>query len=149
LSGRLEVVRLEVGELLSNCYILVDRESLLLAVIDPGAEGKKIAKELERLGGEVAYIINTHGHFDHIGANNELKEAFPEALLCVGRLDEKLLQDENLNLSAFFGTPFRSIKADRLLDDGEILEFLDIRRVGCLCCARIWSFAGIHCLQAV
>jgi len=45
-----------------------------LAVIDPGGEAQKIISEIKKLNANVVIIINTHGHFDHTLADNEIKK---------------------------------------------------------------------------
>src|SRR5262245_33243031 len=72
-------------------------------VIDPGLEPDLILEELKNNGLTVAAILNTHGHADHIGGNETLKQAFPAAPLIIGANDKHLLIDPWANLSAPFG----------------------------------------------
>ncbi|HOB86493.1 MAG TPA: MBL fold metallo-hydrolase [Bacillota bacterium] len=67
--------RYEVGMFATNCYLLGCPETGEGLVIDPGAEGKMLLREIERLKLNIKYIVNTHGHVDHIGANRAIKEA--------------------------------------------------------------------------
>ena len=69
-----------MGPLGVNCYILHDGNGKGV-VVDPGDEGAQIMATVKRLGIEVTHIINTHGHFDHIGANGHIKEATGASLL--------------------------------------------------------------------
>ena len=67
---------LRVGPLATNCYLLADEQSGQCAVIDPGAQfQKKIQPALEQLGMKCAMILLTHGHYDHIMALKDLKDA--------------------------------------------------------------------------
>jgi len=78
------VKTLIVGPLLTNCYLVVSRReprsrtfgSLRgeLLIIDPGGSRDEILKELAKIKGKVKYIINTHGHPDHVLANQEIKK---------------------------------------------------------------------------
>ena len=68
----MEIKRLIVGELETNCYLFISNNDLV--VIDPGDESEKILKEIGRIKAEVKYIINTHYHFDHISANQMIKK---------------------------------------------------------------------------
>ena len=65
---------LVVGPLAVNCIILgceVTREGV---VVDAGGDADLIIAEIERLRLNIGQIINTHGHFDHVWSNQELKE---------------------------------------------------------------------------
>lgn len=68
----MEIKRLIVGALETNCYLLISQGELL--IIDPGGEAEKILKEIEKTKAKPKYIINTHSHFDHISANKKVKE---------------------------------------------------------------------------
>lgn len=96
-------------------------------VIDPGLEPDAILGFLQEQGLEPAMILNTHGHADHIGGNEALKQAFPQAPLVIGTNDAALLTDADLNLSAPFGFPIVSPKADRLVHEGDVIEAAGIR----------------------
>ena len=116
----MEITLLIVGELAVNCY-LVSREGRAV-VIDPGDDVEVILGALEERNLKLEGIINTHGHFDHIGANGALKEA-TTALLYIHRGDAPCLQDAAANLSQWAGLgPVVSPAADVLLSGGEVLE---------------------------
>ena len=66
---------LVVGQLQTNCYIVTDEKTLDCAVIDPGAFGTVILDYLEENKLKAKAIFLTHGHFDHTGAVEALKEA--------------------------------------------------------------------------
>lgn len=75
----MKIKRLIVGELETNCYLLISKKEA--AIIDPGGEAGKILKEIESSKAKVKYIINTHCHLDHILANKELSEKTGAAIL--------------------------------------------------------------------
>ncbi len=87
----MEIKRLVVGELETNCYLLISETELPfieakvkkrtkfsstyeLGIIDPGGEAEKILKEVRKIKATPKYIINTHCHPDHIFADKEIKE---------------------------------------------------------------------------
>ncbi len=80
-KGGLTIQTLLVGVLGTNCYLVSDPESREMLVIDPGAEAERILAAIRAGGVKVAAIVNTHGHWDHIGANGEVKEATGAPLL--------------------------------------------------------------------
>ncbi|NLJ86174.1 MAG: MBL fold metallo-hydrolase [Firmicutes bacterium] len=136
----MDILVMEVGDIGANCYIVSQGQRAV--VIDPGADGEAILDALNKRGLSLAGIINTHGHFDHIGANGTLKAA-TDAPLYIHRLDEPLLADAYGNLSLWGGTgQILSPPADGLLEGGEELKLagLSIKVLhtpghtpGCIC----------------
>jgi len=103
-----EVERLIVGELLTNCYILKSGGEAV--VIDPGAADGRLLGLLQ--GHRLRYILLTHAHPDHFGGNLWLKGEKGEAPLLLHRGDL-----EGLRLF------FPSLEPDRLLEEGDLVEF--------------------------
>ncbi|MCL2084797.1 MAG: MBL fold metallo-hydrolase [Oscillospiraceae bacterium] len=81
-----------VGGIKTNCYIVADPETRNCAVIDPGAESKRLLSHLSEHGMNVKYIFITHGHFDHIGAVAGLR-AQTGAKVAVHEADAPCLTD--------------------------------------------------------
>ena len=114
----MEIIKRCLGMLAANCFII--RNDNEVVVIDPGGNAEIIYPYIEDR--KLTYVINTHGHYDHIAANNDLKAHY-DTRLAVGTLDHELLLDPMLNLSATFDTPFISITPDLLLSEGDTLQF--------------------------
>jgi glyoxylase-like metal-dependent hydrolase (beta-lactamase superfamily II) len=110
------IERLVVGPLATNCYIL--KSGSELAVVDPGGDAEMILAKAKELGGTVKYVIDTHGHIDHIAANSEVIEATGAQLL-IHELDARLLAHPDGNLSSLMGMRFTSPAASRLLKEGD------------------------------
>ena len=112
--------RLVIGALETNCYLISCKKTKKTAVIDPGGEDDVdlILNLLQKNNFDLKYIINTHGHIDHIAGNNLLK-AKTEALLLIHRLDADMLVDANKNFSSFMGKVICSPPADKLLEEGD------------------------------
>jgi len=72
--NHMDIQHLIVGPLRTNCYLLADGPDL--AIIDPGGDAAAIEQAIQKLSASPKYIINTHGHFDHVGANLQLKEKY-------------------------------------------------------------------------
>lgn len=106
-----------VGPMQANCYVLAPREGASALIIDPGDQARKIKKALVKHKLQPAFIINTHGHYDHIGADD-----FFGVPVYVHRLDEEFLKDASVNLSKAFALPYEVSSEIRLLEDGMVLE---------------------------
>ncbi len=61
-----------------NTYILKDEETKEAVLIDVGGSFESIKKELDDEGYTIKYILNTHGHFDHVLGETEIPEKYPE-----------------------------------------------------------------------
>lgn len=109
-----------------NTYILWREGGEECLVVDPGLEPDAILDFLKDKGLTPAAILNTHGHADHIGGNEAMKAAFPNAPLVIGRNEAPLLTDANLNVSGLFGFPIVSPPADRLVVEGDKLDYAGI-----------------------
>jgi hydroxyacylglutathione hydrolase len=110
------IERLVVGPLATNCYIL--KSGADLAVVDPGGDAETIVSKATELGGTVKYVIDTHGHIDHIAANREVVEATGAELL-IHELDAGLLAHPDRNLSSLMGMRLTSPAPSRLLKEGD------------------------------
>lgn len=110
----LMIEKLEVGPLGANCYIVADKATRNAFLIDPGGEPDRIKGALKKEKLNLKFIINTHGHGDHIFGNG-----YFGVPVYVHSLDKDFLTDPSKNLSGFFGLFMKASKADRLLEDGE------------------------------
>ncbi|KNZ69128.1 Hydroxyacylglutathione hydrolase [Thermincola ferriacetica] len=80
------VKRFSVGPLGANCYVVICEETGKALVIDPGGDAGKILAYLDEQRLQAKYIINTHGHIDHIGAGQELQEGACASGLFIHRM---------------------------------------------------------------
>lgn len=110
----MKIKSMQVGELATNCYILIDDVEKKAAVIDPGDEADRILAELKGLDAQVEYILLTHGHYDHIGAVARLHEALPQAKVYLHKADSRG--------TGFHVVPLADQVADlKYYDDGDTL----------------------------
>src|SRR5947209_11892005 len=120
MSQALQIQTLVSMPFAENSYVvwLPGRSEAL--VLDPGLEPDLILDFLRQQRLTPTAILNTHGHGDHIGGNEALKEEFPTAPLIIGVHEAALLTDPEANLSAPFGLPITSPPADTLVREGDV-----------------------------
>ncbi len=128
--SNLKVGRMVLGGFQTNCYFIyregVQNEVGLCPVIivDPAERGKYIFDTMTANKFQVAAVLLTHGHVDHISGAAELCK-LSGAKLYANELEADLLQDMHLNLSQMFGMPCK-VTADILLRDGEKCTIADM-----------------------
>ncbi|HEY8464921.1 MAG TPA: MBL fold metallo-hydrolase [Bacillota bacterium] len=110
--------RFVLGELETNCYLVWSGRAA--GVIDPGGPVDQLIQTIDQQGLELKWVLNTHGHGDHIAGNALLKEHYQVPVL-IHAADRLMLQSAAANLSAFMGTAVVSPPATKNLADGEIL----------------------------
>ena len=106
-----------LGALSTNCYLLWD-DAKEAALIDTAGKPEVLINAIRSRDFNLRYIINTHGHYDHITCNAEIAELTGASIL-IHEADAAALTDNNLNLAGHFSPKFQSIKADRFLYDGD------------------------------
>ncbi|MFZ5645684.1 MAG: MBL fold metallo-hydrolase [Bacillota bacterium] len=111
---------ISVGPMDNNCYIIGCEETREAAVVDPGAEGAKILRLLEKLNLNCKYVILTHGHADHLSALGQILDATGAQVMIHGK-DADMLTSPGKNLSLFTGMTLKFKEADRLLKDGDTI----------------------------
>lgn len=113
--------RVEISSMAVNCYIVGCEETKEAAVIDPGGNSRGILKVLDDNGLKAVYIINTHGHIDHIGANRAIKDATGAKVL-INHHDAKMLTNAVSNFSFMMGQQVTSPPAEEYINDGDIIK---------------------------
>jgi hydroxyacylglutathione hydrolase len=113
---------MSVGMLESNCYILGDEVSREAVVIDPGGDGPDILAVIEKENLKLKTIINTHGHFDHVGANAALQEA-SGAPIAIHQADADMLSQPSAEALFFTGGRLQPSRAEILLKEDDLLQF--------------------------
>ncbi len=113
---------LTLGSMGTNGYVVCKDNKAV--VIDPGDDFYKIDSFLKEQNLHLAGILLTHGHFDHIGAVEDLKSAYNAKVYALEE-ERDTLKDPSKNLSAGFTAGY-GIEADEWLQDGQILSVGDM-----------------------
>lgn len=113
----------QVAPIGTNCYLVSD-DMKNAFIVDPGGDPDLIVENAKDFN--VKYLLLTHTHYDHIGALDEVSEAFPEAEVAVHSLEKNALYDSAQNLSVGFGLSYEYRgKVHIELKDGDELIFGD------------------------
>jgi len=110
-----------LGGMGANCYVVACDDTKEALVIDPGGDPGRVVTFIEKNGLTLKYIVNTHGHIDHIMGNDQLKQATGAKVL-IHEADAEMLQNPQLNLSGFMGGSIKLAQADQLLTEGDTVE---------------------------
>ena len=117
------ITKLTLGSYATNTYIYYDEPSRHAVIIDPAAKAERILAKVEELALEVKAILLTHGHFDHTGASNEVREAL-DVPVYASKHDAELAADPDRSAASLIAS--RNVPVvDKFLQEGE-MSFGDI-----------------------
>ena len=124
----MDVERLVVGRLATNCYLVFCPKEKEMLIIDPGDDGDFIARRVLDLNLKPKFVVATHGHFDHLLAVKELAVNFKIPFL-MHRGDAFLLKrvkktaDYFLDFSGFPELSEEPPLVDSYLSEGDVISF--------------------------
>ncbi len=122
----MKIERFVVGQLQENCYIVYDEKNLVGMIVDPGDEPDRILEAVRGKSIDIIYIICTHGHFDHIGGVEEIKDGTGgKIVLHRDDLDLYLRAGDQAALWGFGVGP--QPKPDILVSEGDELSVGDMK----------------------
>jgi glyoxylase-like metal-dependent hydrolase (beta-lactamase superfamily II) len=111
-----------VGLFEENCYLYACPETREAVIIDPGDEPEKILETIQELKLVPKYILNTHGHIDHICAIDAISEVYPVPL-AIHPADVPLYTDKLTAEQYGLTSPLVKRKPDILLQEGDKISF--------------------------
>ena len=111
-----------VGLFQENCYLYACPQTLEAVIIDPGDEAERIIQQIQALKLIPKYIINTHGHIDHICAIDGVSAVYPVPL-AIHPADVYMYTDEHIAKIFNRPAPLVKRKPDMLLKEGDTFSF--------------------------
>ena len=123
-----EVTRVQLGEMGTNGYILIDNESGDCAFIDVGDYGERLKAFLQNKGIEkLRYILLTHGHFDHIYGVATLSETYGGLPVYMHKNETFTMSDTNPYVCGMYGLPLPDVSfvegpALKAAVEGDVIE---------------------------
>ena len=100
----------------TNTYLFWETESNEGILFDPADKSKQLANFINQQNITLKYIINTHGHLDHIGGDDFFREKFHVPLL-IHKADADMLTDPAKNLSIHTEKIIKVALAERFIDE--------------------------------
>lgn len=113
------VKTLPVGQLETNCYVVVNENTLECVVIDPGDEANTILDYIESNKLKCVAIMLTHGHYDHVGAVDAVRKE-TGATVYMNELDDARRGRQNF-------MRYTLPEDGRYYSDGDVVELAGLR----------------------
>jgi glyoxylase-like metal-dependent hydrolase (beta-lactamase superfamily II) len=111
-----------VGDMSVCCYLAICEETREAVIIDPGGDEDKILALCDREKVKVKYIVNTHGHPDHVCGNGPIKKATGALIVMHGDDAAFFAKPEVEQYFSVLGLP-GSPPVDLKVKDGDLIRF--------------------------
>ena len=116
----------QTGPLGVNTYALIDEKTKKAALIDVGGDIEKIVEPLKAEGITVEFILNTHGHFDHIFGEKKAQELY-NLPVYIHKNDKPLLEHLKEQIMMWGMPEVQPPNVDKELEDGDIIELGELK----------------------
>lgn len=113
----IKIGKIVMGSVQTNCYFLYRENDKKIIVVDPADKGEYLYNAFKEKGFEIAAILLTHAHFDHIWGCNKLRE-LSGAQVFAWEEEREVCESAKLNVSEDVGRPY-VVTVDWYLKDGE------------------------------
>ncbi len=111
------------GPLEVNTYVLTDDNTKEAVIIDIGGDFKKIKNALDEGGYNLKFILNTHGHFDHILGELEVQKEFPDIPIYIHKDDMPHLLNIKDELKMWgFNNNTETLTPSKFIDEADRLQ---------------------------
>ncbi|WP_047984784.1 MBL fold metallo-hydrolase [Ornithinibacillus californiensis] len=116
-----------------NCYIYEEEDQLTLIDAGMPSSYKGIVQTVQEINKPLTNIVLTHGHGDHVGALDKLKQAFPNVVVSISERDNSLLKGDTSLRANEAQTPIKGgvpkgiqTEANQLLREGNRVGSLEV-----------------------
>ncbi len=109
-----------------NCSLILCEETRAVAAVDPGGDLARLEAQIEKMGGQLALVLLTHGHMDHCAAAREFADSHGVPLVGPHEEDRFWLEKLPESCMAVGFPPAAPFEPDRWLNDGDSVSFGNI-----------------------
>ena len=117
----MEVETFVVPPLDNNVYLVYDRDAKEAILIDSALSAAKVLPRVQDLGLVLKYVLNTHGHHDHVADNAPIAKA-TGAKVSIHEADVYRLEKVAKEPRDYMPTPPPPSKADVVLKEGTVVK---------------------------
>ena len=117
--AKLKIMIIPVTPFQQNCSLVIDEDTNMAAVVDPGGDLERIQDAIKQAGVKVERILLTHGHIDHAGGAAELAEILGVQVEGPHKADKLFLAFLPQRGADFGMHGARVVNPDRWLKDGD------------------------------
>lgn len=122
--GMLQAGIIPVTPFQQNCTVLFDQDTKEGVIVDPGGDVETILQVVSENGLTLKEIWLTHGHIDHAGGADELRERLSIPVIGPHEDDRPLLEKLTFQAEKYgLGGAARNVEPDRFLNEGETVSF--------------------------
>ncbi len=119
--GKMEIFHLRLGMIQTNCYLVTNKETKKLVIVDPGDEAEKVSGFIDREGYVPVAILLTHGHFDHVMAAADLHKKY-NIDIYAHEAEKETMENPEINACGMIGR-HETYFATKYVKDGDVLDF--------------------------
>lgn len=116
----MKIANIPSGPLMVNSYLVWDEVSNKGFIVDPGGYNSTMEDMIKKENIDLEYIVLTHGHCDHIGGVNIIRDTYGSRIVAA-EAEIPMLSDPHFNMSVDFGNPV-SVTPDIAVKDGDSLD---------------------------